>query len=301
MPSTRRAVLGAIGVAATPLGGCTEPSSVDSPADESTATGGTTTTSSTPVRETVRRRVGESIRVDGLDLTVADARVRTLLVAQGTAHDWLRHDDGQYLLVGLSGWQPPTQRSTPTAPPPDDFAPMALVLDGEGHDPEHVYHLADVPPHQTPSTGETYQRSASGYVPGAGVPIPITDPASASIRWRGDERDAYWELGETVRTRMGQQPDFGEATLAIDPVAEETVEVRAEVRNAGDVDGIWYAQFSPTNFSGHFFLGVCVPAGETHSTTVRRDGIGPGSEVRFVTPDRTFTEFVPEPTSAESE
>lgn len=259
MPSrSRRGFLAGLGALTGTLTGCSSPSG-------------------TGDSRTARREVGEPVAVDGMELTVRNPRVRKLVVWQGAAHDRLRFHEGQYLLVDVLGWERPTPRSppppspTPPPPPPGPFDPIDVALDGQPQDPDEVYELADVPPHQTPGSGGTYQRHTreGEYVPGIAIPVPIADVDSVAVSWSGDDRDAAWELPADVADLLASAPEFEIASYEIAPVDDRTVEMDVAVKNSGDRAGLWFGQHSTRRSSANSFVGMGVPAGTTERRTFR--------------------------------
>lgn len=225
--------------------------------------------------------IGESVEVDGMTLAAENPRVRKQVVWQGQAHDRLRTHDGQYLLVDVRGWQrpgPPTE--TPPPPPPEPFEPLDVVLDGRPQQAERVWELAEVPPGQTPGESETYQRHPreGEYVPGVAVPIPVAEPASATVRWVGDDRTVDWQLRDDILETMAQVPQFKLRSLEGRAVDADTVEVRVRVANSGDRDGVWYV--SHARGSANVFHSLLVPAGEVKAGTFRPEQLEPPTAVR---------------------
>lgn len=291
MPSTRRAFLATVSAATVSLAGCSEaagtgstPTSTDGGTGSTpTSTGGGTATR-TPTAESVRRSVGETIAVDGTDLAVENPRVRKMIVSRGPAHDWLRHGDGQFLLVELTGLEEPDGASRRD---PDAFAPLAVAVDGTIRRPETVYRLADVPPHQSGADGTA----------AAAIPVPATDADSAAVVWRGGDRDAYWEVPAATRERLASQPAFAVRSHAV-TATDEGVELDVTVANEGDRSGLWLAQVSIQSFSGRWFVGAEIPAGGRVERTFRPVEYGPETgevTVQFRSTTQ-FTETVALPT-----
>jgi hypothetical protein len=172
--------------------------------------------------------------------------VRTRAV-RSSVHVDVAVPPGEQFVVATVEVRDDGERTTPTT----GDEPLTVSVDGERN------------PAGRPVLVDAYGWEPDGTT--LGFPVPVASADAAALTWTGDGGPARWDLPPAIRSALGRAPAFVVErfeTPASVPRGD-AVPVRLAVRNEGDRDGRFLAEFGVKLVSDVGEISFSVPAGET--------------------------------------
>lgn len=234
MPTTRRELVAALGVALGSAGCVATPSRQSDGATEASPA------TPTPSADSRRVSMGETVTVGDTSVTVGNPRVRKAVVTPGMAHTRVVANAGQFVVVDIA-----VDGETPEQPFDREFWSAVNGESQDGSDP-------------LPTT------DAGGYA----FTFPATRHDRAAIQWAADETDVFWSLPRAVLASLAAEPKFAVTAFRVPRRDGERV-LELTVANEGERDGHFAARVSFDGYSGGSIVEFPVRAGESETYTGR--------------------------------